>query len=806
MANEKRLPELLSPAGGPLAGHAALDFGADAIYLGLQKFSARADAENFTLEELSEIIAYTRSLQPKKKVYVTLNTVIYEEELGEIIDILAQLSNLEVDALIIQDLGLAKLAQDHFPEIRLHASTQMAIHNLEGALTLKKLGFSRVTLARELTLGEIKEITQKSGIETEVFIHGAMCYSYSGLCLLSSAETGRSANRGMCTQPCREVFEIGGKKALPFSMKDLAVPGLIEELKKIGVSSMKIEGRKKSPPYVAAVTSYYRKILDGKISRREMEGLERDIRTIFSRPWTEAYYRSRENKEVIDPRNTGHRGLAIGKVERILPTPHGKEAIRFVTSVPIERHDGLQVEVPGLAKPYGFPVEFFLKERGKTIFSAPANSKVDILLPDRHPKLKAGTTVFLSSSISVKKKYLDKTTKPGKLEIKREVIVQVGLSAKGVVVSAKAKARHAGESDIVATHEEKLSLGDAKNPSETQKAVREAFEKLGDTPFALKEIEVKNPYKVFIPASKLNAIRREIAQKLQKKISSALVERAEKVKGLIAANHKKEAEKKAHSTQLKVSYSIKFDDAEKICLLDASEIKRLKEIVICVQGQDTSRLLNHLKFLSGLTGKNGIRLALPTITRSWEKEDLYEKIGELAKAGYSLWEVSNLSGFEFLKSGPGEKDISADWPLYATNHLALEALKGLGAKSAVLSPENGYDELKAISKSGAENKKVLVHQYTPLFISESCPKAAVFGCPGKSACTFGEIEVTSKKLGKFIITQKDCRATVRGSHPLDFTKNLPDIKALGYPEFRIDLSGKIYSRDEVSRILRKALR
>src|SRR5262249_8590282 len=175
--------ELLAPAGGPEAAFAAFHFGADAIYLGLKKFSARAEAENFTLEELDEVTAYAHSLTPRRRVFVTINTLIRQDELPELVDTLAALDDIGVDAVILQDLGVYHLARRYFPDLELHASTQLAVHNGAGAAALRRLGFARVVLARELTFEEVRDITAASGIETEVFIHGALCYSCSGLCL-----------------------------------------------------------------------------------------------------------------------------------------------------------------------------------------------------------------------------------------------------------------------------------------------------------------------------------------------------------------------------------------------------------------------------------------------------------------------------------------------------------------------------------------------------------------------------------------------------------------------------------------------
>src|SRR5262249_46693908 len=338
---------------------------------GLKKFSARAEAENFTFDEVDEVTAYAHSLQPPRRVFVTINTLIRQDELPELIEAVAALADIGVDALIIQDLGVYHLVRRHFPELELHASTQLSVHNRAGADVLHRLGFTRVVLARELTFEEVHDITASAGIETEVFVHGALCYSYSGLCLFSSQTLGRSGNRGKCAYSCRDSYEVVGApetlrdgswvnrdpaRGFPFSMKDLALPDHLPALRAAGVSCFKIEGRKKSPLYVATTTDYYRKLLDGRLDAGERAVQESDLQTVFSRPWTRLFVQSHKDREVADRDTVGHRGTRIGRVEGVHGGA-GEARLRFRTSRALERHDGLQVELPVLGKPYGFAVD-----------------------------------------------------------------------------------------------------------------------------------------------------------------------------------------------------------------------------------------------------------------------------------------------------------------------------------------------------------------------------------------------------------------------------------------------------------------
>ena len=314
-------PELVAPAGNREAAYAAFYYGADAIYIGLKDFSARADAENFDVSDAEEIIAFAHAQIPSKRVFVAINTLVKDREIEDVINLLQHIELLGADAVIVQDIGIIEIVRKYFPSLRIHVSTQAAIHNSGCAKAFAELGCKRIVLARELTLEEVKSIREKTNIEIEAFVHGALCYSYSGLCLFSSHKYGRSGNRGRCAYCCREMFYRENERnepSLPFSMKDFAAGEYLTRLCTIGVSALKIEGRMKSPLYVAAVTDYYRRMLDKKMNKDEKEKRENEIKTIFSRPWTSFYLEPDKNEMITDPVNVGHRGTLIGEVGKII--------------------------------------------------------------------------------------------------------------------------------------------------------------------------------------------------------------------------------------------------------------------------------------------------------------------------------------------------------------------------------------------------------------------------------------------------------------------------------------------------------
>ncbi|MBN1782910.1 U32 family peptidase [bacterium] len=260
MPRPDKKPELLVPCGKPESFWAAMEGGADAVYFGLKQFNARTRAMNFTLQEMHALIEEAH--RRKKKAYLTLNTVITNRELPALAETLVRAGETDIDGIIVQDWGVCTLIRKHFPDIPLHASTQMGIHNTPGARSLQKLGFRRIIFARELTQHELASIRRNNRIEMEIFIHGALCYSFSGSCLFSSYLGGFSANRGACMQPCRRNYRAGGKDVFPFSLRDLELIGHIPDLIRLGIDALKIEGRIKSAEYAYTVARAYRMAID----------------------------------------------------------------------------------------------------------------------------------------------------------------------------------------------------------------------------------------------------------------------------------------------------------------------------------------------------------------------------------------------------------------------------------------------------------------------------------------------------------------------------------------------------------------
>ena len=313
--------ELLSPVGNMKTLYQAIHNGADAVYLGGKNFGARKYSANFTNEELKEAIRYAHLFNVK--VYVTVNTIIYENEVKDFLEYIFYLHKINVDALIMQDIGMIKVVKEKFPNLEVHASTQCHNYNDEGISLLKSLGVSRVVLDREMTLEEIKNL--KTDIEKEVFIHGALCVSYSGCCLFSSLNGGRSGNRGECTQCCRLPYalyennkRIDTEGNYLLSTKELNTLDNLKEILDTDIVSLKIEGRMKSPEYVGYVTRLYRKLIDNYYNKEEMiitDEERENLKLLFNREFTTGYLFN--NSNIMNIKTPNHLGIEIGKVIRV---------------------------------------------------------------------------------------------------------------------------------------------------------------------------------------------------------------------------------------------------------------------------------------------------------------------------------------------------------------------------------------------------------------------------------------------------------------------------------------------------------
>ncbi len=757
-APSSRRPRLLAPARGRDEAFAAFQFGADAVYLGLRRFSARAEALNFDESGLSEITAYAHALTPRREVYVTFNTLVLEREWRDALSALARMEEIGVDAVIVQDLGVARRVRQSFPGLRLFASTQMAIHSPEGARVLARRGFSCILLARELSLEEIAAVVREGGgIEIEVFVHGALCYSYSGLCLFSSHAAGRSGNRGRCASCCREAFcDAVGRTGFPFSMKDLALDCRLEALHAAGVAALKIEGRLKNSLYVAATVDYYRRLLDGRLNPSEQRALQEDLKTIFSRPWTELYADAQNPSEsVIDARTIGHRGTQIGKVLTVR-RERGADWLVFVTRRPLERHDGLQVDVPGAERPYGFAIaEIRGTDDGQSHISVEASDKVAVRLPSDHPPLPVGAPVYCSSSQAVKRRYALSRPRPGEYRVRHPVHVMAKITPDALEVSGVA--RVPGLPPLEAKVRWPASLEAARQPEGTRAAMQKAFQRLKETDWHAESLDLSDPATRFVPATMWNEARRRLAAALDEARETAQQRRIE----ALAPSSSPKAPRDMSPEPVK--WSLRLDTPPDARADDADEV--VLPFMLCEGGNHPRR-----------------RAALPILLRGAAVTEARTRIRALLKNGWRKWELGSLAGLEILREAAeslkltlGDLDLSADWPLYSLNAEAVDELVEMGFRYCITSPEDDGDNLRTRLRRKADHMVVLVFQFTPLFLSATAPAGNGPEWRGRG----GE---------RYIVVREENLHALVAARPFALTSRLGELQAAGARRFRCDLT------------------
>lgn len=727
--------ELLSPAGNLMAGYAALYYGADAVYLGLKNFSARSKAENFDKDQLNEFTAFAHT--KGKKVYVALNTLIQEKELPLLLEALDACKQCQIDALIVQDIGVARIVKKYYPELVLHASTQMAIHNEEGALFLKQIGFKRVVLARELSLNKIKKIAAIPDLEIEVFIHGALCYCYSGLCLFSSILYGESANRGKCLYPCRALFKTKEKESHLFSMKDFA---LLENVLKLPNCSLKIEGRKKSPLYVAAVTDYYRTLLDKRKVNKEKEN---NIKQIFSRLWTDLNFNGK-NHHVIDEDFVGHRGLYIGNVGKVI-----HKTLYFKTNYPVMRYDGLQIDIPGIEKPLGFSIQE-LKINHKNVFESKKGDIIEVSLPSHCPYIPQNSPIYLASSMRVKGSYPFTHPKPNEFKIRPKIKVSATITPESVRLEA-----------LGFSVEEKGIFLPVNNPDKLKSNIEKTLQKYKDTNFEACPIHIHNEHNLFVPLSLLNDLRRKLYTAIQLPKTTPILP------------HLTKQPQQHPQWILKTDFPTYLSHIEK---------KLFSEFIILIDRHFT---LKQISFLP----KEKIRIALPTTEQN--PHTFLSIIEKLIKNGYRKWEIGNFWGMSLLQKY-SNLDISYAPSLYMLNSQAILHAQELNASRISLSVEDTKDNLYQLASTSPLPTTLIVYQNIPLFTSQHCLHKNCATCAKKTF--FTKIQKNNQK---FIAQTKECETKVFSESPF----YLKDYSTIPSTFYQIDLTYLNYEEKQIQHLI-----
>lgn len=754
--------ELLAPAGSIESLYAAVQSGADAVYLGGSKFSARAYASNFDEENMTNAVNYCHLYGVK--VYITINTLLKENEIKEALEYANFLYSIGVDALIIQDTGLAYLIKQNFPDFELHASTQMTVHNGEGALLLKNAGFKRIVLSRELSIHEIKHISKDLGVETEIFVHGALCICYSGQCLMSSMIGGRSGNRGRCAQPCRLPYTLIDKRsaressAYIMSPKDTCTLEDIEKIIDSSTYSLKIEGRMKRPEYVAGVVDVYRRAVDSiyEGSQFDFEKENNKLLKLFNREgFSKAYMFGNVGRDMMSynfPKNTG---VSIGKAMK-------NSIVELTESIALG--DGIRNSEEG------FIVSKIIKE-GMEVEEAFSGDKVK-LMPFKYG---AGDNLFKTSDI----KLLKELEAFYKNNYERKVELPLSISFK-VNEPLKLKSIYEGkefftEGDIVQAA--------VKKPLELSK-VLENLKKSGDTSFRFINIDVEYFEEGFLPVSAINATRRQLVEQIERHIIEG--SKREFKKELEYPKYLKENKKLPNA--IVIVNSLEQMRAVKDSLLDAS-------IAVDI-----------FKRQSLITPKEVIELGC---------EELYLRVPNIIKTELehvcSVIEgfLPNIKGIVTANLGiisrfKNRTNIIGDYKLNIFNSYSYSFYKEY-ISGAAISVELNKKELTEIIKNKQLPVQIKLYGKEELMVSEYCPIGSVLG--GKSSCSScnedcskGNYVLKDRKNEEFILnTDKFCRSYIYNSVATNLIPHIEEFRKLGVMSFRMDFIDEGY--DEVLKVL-----
>ena len=716
--------ELLAPAGSKEALTAAVESGADAVYLAGNMFGARAYADNFDEKGLEEAIIFAHSRDVR--VHVTVNTIVRDEEMEALARYLRFLYEAGADAALVQDLGAYRLARQAAPDLPLHASTQMTTHNLEGVLLLEEMGFERVVLARELSLEDIRHITAHSRVEIETFVHGALCVCYSGQCLMSSMIGGRSGNRGRCAQPCRLPYtlvdetgmDVLGKDAGKFllSPKDLKTIELLPELLQSGIASLKIEGRMKRPEYVAIVVDAYRRAIDaieaGKTPSHAADD-EKALAQIFNRDFTTAYLKDRPGRMMMSDLRPNNRGLLVG---RVLESDRAAGRVKLKLSGDLAEGDQLDfwVKVGGRATT---TVTDLRDEKGRACPAATGGAEITLSLD---APVKPHDRVFkvFDAHLMEKARGFFRAGAPVR-RIPVTAHVRVRLS-EPLSISLRDKDGHAAEAttEFVAECAKKRPLDET--------VVEKQLRRIGTTIFSLGEISFDIESDVMVPISEINEARRRAFALLQEKRMAhgrrAALPAFRYAKASARVKSKSEARIVAATDTLAGVREALQAGADEILFGGDSyhhraiSLRDYEEAARLVHGAGRAIVFN--------TPRLVLRRDMAT------QKKLVEGFAHLSPDAVS---VHNFGTF-FVAREAG-LHIHADASFPVTNDWTLAALEELGIRRAVLSPELSLEQAGALAVRAPFPVECIVEGNIELMVSEYCALGSFLGNAASGTCS-----------------------------------------------------------------------
>lgn len=653
--NHKKI-ELLAPAGGMEQVKAAVENGADAIYIGGRKFNARMNASNFTIEEMEEALRYAKSRDVK--IFVAINILMKDEELMEAVDYIAQLYEIGIDAVILQDLGLAALVRKYVPDMEMHFSTQGSIYNRSGVKNALKLGFKRVVLAREMSLAEIKETTDLCDIE--VFIHGAMCMCYSGQCQMSRMMGGRSGNRGSCAQPCRLPYEDDkGNKSFILSPKDMCTIDNIGELIDAGVMSLKIEGRMKSPEYVATVVAIYRKYIDLYYKNGTYQVSQQDrqeLAQIYNRGgFTSGYLNGNPGQKLLSGNLSKHQGIFAGTV--VKNRDHDLVEVQLEPGITIENGDAIEIrsqELMGNMVTYVQAIQGNKQHKEKQIKEHTVNNKATgrVIIGDIKGVPRPGDKVYKTRS----KDLMDRARENSKEYTRKKDIgaVFTGIEGEYPVLCLYTEER---EVNITGTVKVEKAL---KRPLEHSR-IEEQLKKTGNTPFNITYICCTFSEDCTMPIKEINQMRRQAIEELTE---------------VMVNKHNRVDLKTLHNVS-SITDAISIENS----LQKNEEVKGVTQKTAILQPQITREL--SLSWISGQESENSHIKIFSNITKGAEDKEI-KKILNTDLTG-TVVILNNLGWLEeFNKAGA---KVYAGPGINVSNSISEKLLNSMGVEVVAWSLE-----------------------------------------------------------------------------------------------------------------------
>ena len=787
--------ELLAPAGSREALVAAVENGANAIYLAGNAFGARAYASNFDREALREAIHFAHLR--KVAIHVTVNTIVADEEMGPLRDYLRFLYEAGADAVLVQDLGVARVAHETVPDLPLHASTQMSVSSLEGVRALAELGFTRVVLARELSLKEIRHICAHAPVEIETFMHGALCVCYSGQCLMSSMIGGRSGNRGRCAQPCRLPYtlvdekgqDVLGDKAGSYllSPRDLSTIDVIPDLIEAGVSSLKIEGRMKRPEYVATVVRTYREAIDtyyaGKgyaVTQEERD----DLAQIFNRDFTTAYLEGRPGKAMMSDRRPNNRGLLIGRV-----TAYDWDT-RIVT-VKLSGRLGLGDQVDFWVKVGGrvtATISSLRDAEGREVEEGQAGDTVSFAIPSAVRDHDRVFKVYDARLMERAKETYASGAPVRRIPVAIAVRAAVGEPLTVTIADGEGH-RAEGKTDFIGEPARKRPL--------SEETIRKQVSRLGTSVYEMQSLNCEIAGEVMVPMSEINEARRKAVEALD-----AL--RLREIEVRPARPEPKFTDRIARPTPKKAHFLVAVDTLGKA---EAALAAGADGILFGGESYE-HRVIAPEEYERAwqMAREAGARIDFntPRIVHDGQQKHVERLLDAFAAFPPDAVHVHNIAMLALVRRLT-DFAIHADYSLISYNKQTLAFLKDYGASSATLSPELTAKEIRQLAKESPLPLTCIVHGRLELMVSNYCVTGSFLGGCGEGPCTQpctrGHFALKDRKDALFPLAMDQfCHMHVLNSKVLSMMPHAMKFRAAGIETMQIE--AKAMGEKEIAAIVK----